>query len=347
MKKTLLVFCTAIALVVGASAETAKDEVKIGEQYDKFVRDQFGVVHDEKIQKYASEMSQKLAASIENPEFQFHILVIDDPMINAFAVPGGYVYIARGMLAYLDSEAEFAGVLGHEMGHVIGHHSYKQMQKSMGDSLLMLAGLGATVAGGGGAQGAAAWVTAASTLSALNGAGYGRDLESQADEFGLIYSMDAGFDPREQSRFFRSLQFKERVSGVEYHGFMASHPETVERVVKSREKADILLNRGKSSVVNREQYIIAIEGLAYGRGDKNTKTPPPFVLKAYRTKEGDTYRGIARELSKDEGMAFEIAVMNGMTEKDAVPSGYLLKVPVPRKKMSEKDSVFAPSGKTD
>jgi predicted Zn-dependent protease len=336
MKKSLFTLLLAMTVVTAFAAETSRDEAKIGEQYDKLVRQQIGAYQNEKIQNYVSEMGQKLLKSIEEPEFQFHFLVIDDPMVNAFAVPGGYVYIARGMLAYLDSEAQLAGVVGHEMGHVVGHHSYKQMQKSMGDALLMIAGLGATVAAGGGGQAAAAWVTATSTLSSLSSAGYGRDLELQADEFGLIYSVDAGYDPREQSKFFRELQFKERVSGVEYHGFMASHPETVARIVKSKEKADILLNRGKKTVVNREEYIKNIEGLTYGRGNRASKTPPPYVLKAYRAQKGDTFRTISKSITKDEGMAFELAVMNGLNEKDDLPVGMLLKVPVPREMEPEK-----------
>ncbi|MBI3581328.1 MAG: M48 family metalloprotease [Nitrospinae bacterium] len=336
MKKLLVVLLIAATAVISYAAANNKEEAAIGEKYDQVVRKQLGAYPDDRIQKYVSDMGQKLLASVEEPDFQFHFLVIDDPMINAFAVPGGYVYVARGMLAYLDSEAELAAVMGHEIGHVVGHHSYKQMQKSLGDALLMVAGLGATVAGGGGGQAAAAWVTATSTLSALNSAGYGRDLELQADEFGLIYSADAGYDPREQSVFFRELQFKERVSGVEYHGFMASHPDTVERIVKSKEKADILVNRGGKFAINREQYVKGVEGLAYGKGNRATKTPPPYVLKAYSANKGDTFRSIAKEVSGDEGMAFEIAVMNGLTEKDDVPAGMLLKVPVPRQLKPEK-----------
>ena len=336
MRNFLSFLFVVVTSAVALAAPNINEESTIGEKYDQFVKKQFGAYQDEKIQKYVSDMGQRLLSSIEEPDFKYHFLVVDDPMINAFAVPGGYVYVARGMLAYIDSEAELATIMGHEIGHVVGHHSYKQMQKSMGDALLMIAGLGAAVAGGGSGQAAAAWVTATSTLSALNSAGYGRELELQADEFGLIYSSDAGYDPREQSRFFRELQFKERVSGVEYHGFMASHPDTVARIVKSKEKADILVNRGGKTAVNREKYVMAMEGLAYGKGNRATKTPPPYVLKAYAAKTGDTFRTIAKELSGDEGMAFEIAVMNGMTEHDELPAGMVLKTPVPRQLAPEK-----------
>jgi predicted Zn-dependent protease len=256
-------------------------------------------------------------------------------MINAFAVPGGYVYVTRGMLAYLDSEAALAGIMGHEIGHVVGHHSYKQMQKSMGDTLLIIAGLGASVASGGGGTQTAAWLTATTNLSAQNRLGYGRELELNADEFGLIYDYDAGYDPSEESKFFRMLQFKERVSGVQYHGFVATHPDTMERIVKVREKAEILQNRGKHLAVKRDEYLKAMAGLTYGKGDRETKLPPPYVLALYAAQAGDTFRGIAKKVSGDEALGFEIAVMNAMRENDPVPTGKLLKVPVPRKPEAE------------
>lgn len=335
MKRILLTLLFLLA-AIPAHAENAREEAKIGESYDKMIRQAFGVVENEKLRRYVNEIGKKLLVNIDDPEFQFHFTVLDDPAINAFAVPGGYVYVTRGMLAYVDNEAELAGVMGHEVGHVIGHHSYKQMQKSLGDTLLVFAGLGASVATGQGATNTVAWVAASQTLSQLNRLGYGRDLEMQADEFGLLYSYDAGYDPRQMVKLFRTLQFKERVSGQEYHGFAATHPDTIERISKVGEKGDIISNRGqKFLAVKRQEYLDAVEGMPYGKGDRKAGIPPPYTLVTYTPKKGDTFRGIAREVSKDESLAFDVAIMNNMRENDAVPEGYRLKVPVPRKQLSE------------
>lgn len=329
---TLLILFTAIPV----RAQNAREEAKIGESYDKMIRQMFGVVENEKLQQYVSQLGKKLLVNIDDPEFQFHFTVLDDPIINAFAVPGGYVYVTRGMLAYVDNEAELAGVMGHEVGHVIGHHSYKQMQKSLGDSLLIFAGLGASVATGQGATNTVAWVAASQALSQQNRMGYGRELELQADEFGLLYSYDAGYDPRQMQKLFRTLQFKERVSGQEYHGFAATHPDTIERIGKIGEKGDIIANRGqKALAVKRQEYLDAIEGMPYGKGDRRTGVPAPYTISLYTPQKGDTFRGIARDVAQDESLAFDIAIMNNMRENDTPPEGYRLKVPVPRKQLSE------------
>ncbi|MBI5178387.1 MAG: M48 family metalloprotease [Nitrospinae bacterium] len=335
MKRAVFILFLALFFLPAWAAENSQEEAKVGEQSDKIIRKIFGVYPDEKVQNYVTSIGKKLLQSVETPDFEFKFTVLDDPMINAFAVPGGYVYVTRGMLAYMDSEAALAGIMGHEIGHVVGHHSYKQMQKSMGDTLLIIAGLGASVASGGGGTQAVAWVTATSTLSQQNRLGYGRELELNADEFGLIYAYDAGYDPGEQAKFFRMMQFKERVSGVQYHGFVATHPDTLERIVKVGEKADILRNRGNSTTVKRDEYMKVMAGLTYGKGDRETKTPPPYVLTIYTAKAGDTFRGIGKAVSGDERLGFEIAVMNAMRENDAIPAGKMLKVPVPRPKQTE------------
>ncbi|MFQ5432525.1 MAG: M48 family metalloprotease [Nitrospinota bacterium] len=316
--------------VTPALAVNLNEEIKVGQNADKFIRKQFGVYPDKKIQAYVNRIGQKLLKSIEDPEFEYHFLVVDDPMLNAFAVPGGYVYITRGMLAYLDNEAALAGVLGHEIGHVIGHHSYKKMKKSLGDTLLIFAGLGAGLASGGG-DATAAWVMATTSITQLSSAGYGRELELQADEFGMIYSYDAGYDPRANSGFFNTLLFKERISGAGYHGFYATHPDTMERVVKTREKSEIIASRGKPLVINRREYLEKIKGLTFGKGNRKIKKPPPYVLELYETKKGDTFRGIAKNVTGDESMGFEVAVINSKRVADKLVPGTLLKVPVKRR----------------
>ena len=322
-----MIFLALLFFAVPALAVNLSEEIKVGKSADKFIRKYFGVYDDKKIQDYINRVGQKLLESIDDPEFEYHFLVVDDPMLNAFAVPGGYVYITRGMLAYLDSEAALAGVLGHEIGHVIGHHSYKKMQKSLGDTLLIFAGIGAGIAAGGG-DATAAWVLTTASLTQLSSAGYGRELELQADEFGMIYSYDAGYDPRSNSGLFDTLLFKQRVSGAGYHGFYATHPDTMERIIKTREKSEIIVNRGKPVTVKRREYLENIKGLRFGKGDRRIKRLPPYVLDLYETKEGDDFRSIAKTVTGDESMGFEVAVINSMRVGDKLTPGTLLKVPV-------------------
>ncbi len=336
LKRCLLILLLVFSIAFPARADISlEDEEKAGKSSDKLVKEHFGVYEDEKLQEYIERIGQKLLESIEDPMFKFHFTVVDDPMLNAFALPGGYIYITRGMLAYLDSEAALAGVLGHEIGHVIGHHAFKAMKKSLKDMLVVLAGVGAGIASGQSASDVAAWVTAGVQVSQMASAGYGREMEMQSDEFGLIYAYDAGYDPGEHAKFFRMLQFKRRMSGSEYHGFMASHPETIERIIRAREKADVLKNRGGKVEIKRDEYLTMIEGLTYGKGNKRAKLPPPYVIALYTSSKGDDFRKIARDVAGDEAMAFEIAVMNAMREKDEIPPGYLLKIPVKRKLQPE------------
>lgn len=317
--------------VTTLAAQTLAEEVNVGKSGHKYISSHFGLYKNKKIQDYVNGIGQKLLTSIDDPEFTYHFYVLEDPMLNAFALPGGYVYVTTGMLAYIDSEAALAGIIGHEIGHVIGHHGIKQMKKKMGDSLLVFAGLAGSVAAGQSANSTAAWVVATSQISQMKQLGYGRDLELQADELGMIYSYDAGYDPRESAQFFQTLKFKERVSGVGYHGFSATHPDTLERIIRSQEKSSILVNRGKEVGTHREKYLKAIEGMSYGKFNRRKMGKPKYILKLYTSVEGDTFRGIALAQTGDESMAFEISIMNAMRPNDTLKPGTLLKVPVPGK----------------
>jgi len=320
-----------ILLIFVFSAGTAfpvsiEKERKVGAQVAKQVKMRFRVLKNPAIQKYVASVGRKVLSSVEYPEFKFRFTVLEDPMLNAFALPGGYVYVTTGMLAYLDSEAALASVLGHEIGHVVGHHAFKQRDKSFKESLLILA---AAVAGGG--QGA----LAGSALAQMSSLGYGRKGEMQADEFGMIYAYEAGYDPRESSKMFETLRFKQRVSGVAYHGFQATHPDTIARIIKDDEEAKILVNRGMPVAIDRDRYLNAISGLPWGRLDRKRRTGSPYRIEIYRTKRGDTFRKIARKLTGDASLAFEVAVMNAYRPEEKPPVGLIIKVPVPKSKFKE------------
>jgi len=106
---------------------TESQEIAIGRREDTNVRRQYDVYDDPQLQQYVSEIGERLAKASHRPELQYRFLVVDSPEVNAFALPGGYIYITRGILAYFNSEAELAGVLGHELGHVTARHSVQQI----------------------------------------------------------------------------------------------------------------------------------------------------------------------------------------------------------------------------
>jgi len=322
-------FVTLLLFVFSAGTAfpvTIEKERKVGAQVDKQVRKRFRVLKDPAIQKYVSSIGQKVLSSVEDPEFTFRFTVLEHPMLNAFALPGGYVYVTTGMLAYLDSEAALASVLGHEIGHVVAHHAFKQQDKSFKDALLILAGVAA-----GGTSG----LIAGSALSRMSSLGYGRKHEMQADELGMIYAYQAGYDPRESSKMFETLRFKQRVSGVAYHSFQATHPDTIERIIRDDEKSRILINRGMPVSVESDKYRNAIRGITWGRLDRKRRTGQQYRLEIYRTKRGDTFRTIAKEISGDESLAFEVAVMNAYKPEEKPPVGLIIKVPVPRKRFKD------------
>src|ERR1700674_2975177 len=143
MKKILPVcFVAFVAVIAGACATnpvtgkrqisfmSEEQEIRTGRELDAEVRQQMGVYQDEQLQKYIEDVGMRLARQSQRPNLPWHFTIIDSPAVNAFALPGGYIYITRGILPYLDNEAQLAGVLGHEIGHVAARHSAQQYTRS-------------------------------------------------------------------------------------------------------------------------------------------------------------------------------------------------------------------------
>jgi predicted Zn-dependent protease len=210
-------------------------EVQIGRSEDPKVRQEYGAYDSAALQQYVNEVGQKLARHSHRPNLEYHFLVVDSPEVNAFALPGGYVYITRGILAYLNSEAELAAVLGHEIGHVTARHSVQQISAAtaaqVGASLLQIfvpqtsGGLGDT---------------AVNLLGNALLSGYGREHELEADRLGSEYLARTGYDPQAMVRVVGVLKNQEvfdaevaKQEGREpraYHGLFASHPDNDTRL---------------------------------------------------------------------------------------------------------------------
>jgi predicted Zn-dependent protease len=304
-----------------AGAFTIIDEagdVKIGREADPEILKQFGYYDGPDLQNYVAQVGQRVAATSDT-RFNFQFKIVDQTYVNAMALPGGFIYVTRGMLAEMNDEAQLASVLGHEMTHVNSRHGAKLLTKALGAQLATLLGVGAAAAAGGSAVAGVAMISSHITTYML--LGYGREYEQEADEVGLRYARTAGYDPQRMVVFLRALRRKEMLSGqAMYHGFEASHPDTATRIAKADTMASILGSEGGTLEIRADAYKTHLDGLKYGEAKEQKR------LKVYTVKAGDTLASIAREELKDEGRRYEVASLNGLRDDAAVAPGSRLKL---------------------
>jgi len=235
-------------------------ELAMGKQYDPSIISEFGMYEDKAMQDFIVKKGKQMGAISHRPELDYQFRILDSPVINAFAVPGGYVYFTRGIMAHFNNEAEFAGVLGHEIGHVTARHSVVQMSKQQLYSGLFVAGMVVSEEfrqfGQLGQQ----------ALGALF-LKFGRDDESQSDELGVDYSTQIGYDSHEMANFFKVLDRKRALAGAQrIPEFQSTHPDPINRFNRVHELSDIYQEKLPSSnlQVNRDSYLRMIDGLIYG-----------------------------------------------------------------------------------
>jgi len=233
-------------------------EIEMGRQADGQIRQSLGLYPDEEVQRYVSRLGHELAAVSERPDLPWEFHVVDDPVVNAFALPGGYIYVTRGIMTHFNSEAELVGVLGHEIGHVTARHAVERISKAQ------LAGLGLGVA-----MIASEDFRQFGDLAQL-GLGllflkFSRDDERQSDDLGLRYLTRAGYDPDEMPETFVTL---ERVSqahgGGGIPGWLATHPNPENRVDRLQAQISQLPPAGRDGKVNREAYLRRLDGMVFG-----------------------------------------------------------------------------------
>lgn len=231
-------------------------EIEMGRQADAEIVQQLGLVDDPELQAYVSRLGGELAARSERPGLPWSFKVIDDPVVNAFALPGGYIYVTRGILAHMGSEAELASVLGHEIGHVTAQHSLNQISKqqvAMG-GLLVGAILSPEVA-----QGAQA-VQAGLGLLFLK---YGRDDERQADDLGLRYLTKGGWEAREMPKMFTLLEGTSQLAGAgRLPNWLATHPDPAARRVRAEQL--IAERQYPSGEVGAASLLDRLDGVIFG-----------------------------------------------------------------------------------
>ena len=251
-------------------AYTWAQEVQLGTEADQQIQAQFGLYDDPALTAYVERVAQDVLSTsayndpntpqeIKNTPFYFRVL--DSPVVNAFALPGGYVYVTRGLLAYLENEAQLAVVLGHEIGHVLGRHSSEQAARAQLSQfgLLGAAVLGGVVGGGRVAEGILNYGGTGLQLLQLS---YGRDAEREADQAGVAYAEFADYDASEAARFFVSLQRLSQQSGQSVPSFLSTHPDPGERAQTIPQLAAQYDPQGTE--VNAAPFLAQIQGIVLG-----------------------------------------------------------------------------------
>jgi len=251
----------------GLSEEKEKE---IGQQQYQQIKEgeAFGGPYEEapELTSYVSSIGRLLAKTSEMPNIKWTFTVLDTPIVNAFATPGGYIYVTRGLVALADNEAELAGVLAHEIGHVTARHMAERYGQSV---IAQVLNLGAAVALGGGME-----TQAIGALSAVMLRSYSREQEFEADTLGVRYLTRAGYEPEAMASFLAKLQAHSRLEAkmrgqpgaADKFNIMQTHPRTADRVEAAIQAA--AGRRVTDPIVARDIYLDKIDGIIYGDSPK-------------------------------------------------------------------------------
>ena len=235
-------------------------EIAMGSEADPQVMAQYGLYPDSALQRYVRGLGQRLAAASERPHLPWTFRVVDDPVINAFALPCGFVYVTRGILGYFNSEAELASVLGHEIGHVTARHSASQMSQQQLAQVGLVAGLAV-------APQLERFAGIAEASLGLLFLKFSRDDERQADELGLRYLTRGRYDAREMPKVFAMLASVSQAEGGDGGGlpsWLSTHPDPVDRQNRITQMIAALPPDSAGRTVNRSEYLRQLGGMVLG-----------------------------------------------------------------------------------
>ncbi|MGC2857284.1 M48 family metalloprotease [Novispirillum sp. DQ9] len=242
---------------------SVQEDVSLGRQeHPKLLKAFGGAYEDRRMQRYVDDIGKRLAARSEMPDLPYTFTVANSPIVNAFALPGGPVTVTRGLMALCESEAELAGVIGHEIGHVTARHSAERQGQQV------LASLGLAVLGI--ATGSSQLAQAASVGAQAFLMNYSREQEMEADTLGARYLDRANYDVSAMASFLGSLGEQSRVEArslgmedkIDEFNMMASHPRTVDRVQAAIAAAEAV--RQENPAINRDAYLDIIDGMLFG-----------------------------------------------------------------------------------
>ncbi len=306
-------------------------ELNIGRTAHPQIIAQFGYYQNPELQRYINSVGQKLVSVCPRQDITYRFTVLDDSMENAFAVSGGYIYITRGLLALLNSEAELAGVLAHEIGHIVGKDSATMMSQNLLAQFATLAGVAASAA----ASSSADLAMATNQLFNTIMLGYSRKKEYRADEEGVEYMFEAGYDPMQIISFMQTLSYKSQgPTGMQQ--YLVTHPYIFDRIARVQAKCKVvqamrntmgqIQNTGRkrerkgAGLVLSEKYKTYLDGLAYGSKESLRH------IKIYTVKRGDSFAVIAKKTLGSSIKAKEIARLNGMPINAQLIPGAKIKI---------------------
>jgi predicted Zn-dependent protease len=276
-RRTVLAFPSLLlggALVAGPVASCARNpvtgkneislvsegqEIQMGQQAAQEVQQSIGFVEDPGLQAYVAGIGKRMAAKSERPNLPWEFHVVNDAAVNAFALPGGFIYVTRGLLAHMNSEAELASVLGHEVGHVTARHSVQQISKAQLATLGL--GIGSVLS-----SDVAQFAGIASQGLGVLFLKYGRDAETQADDLGFKYALGLNYDVREMANVFQTLNRASQVGGGggRLPEWLSTHPNPETRVTRTQERLDTLQSSLANSQVGRDEFLSQIDGITFG-----------------------------------------------------------------------------------
>lgn len=272
----LIVYSIVLSFLIGACSRnpvtgkrelvfiSEKQEIAMGQEYDPQIVAMFGLYEDEKLQSFINEKGQEMAKISHRPNLAYEFKILDSPVVNAFAVPGGYVYFTRGIMAHFTNEAEFAGVLGHEIGHITARHTVRQQRNQLLAQLGLIAGIIAVPE-------VAQFAEPVSQGIGILLLSFGRDAERESDELGVSYSTQVGYDAREMGKFFKTLENLQTESGAgDIPTFLSTHPDPGERfqTVTNLAEKKIKTMGIPDPKINRSEYLSIIDGIVYGEDPK-------------------------------------------------------------------------------
>lgn len=238
------------------SLVSAAQEAAIGKEGYAATVAEYGLYDDPRLAAYVDSIGQRLARVSELPTLQWHFTVLDDPVVNAFAMPGGYIYITRGILSHLESEAQLAGVMGHEIGHVTARHSARQITQQE------LAGLGLGLASVF-SESFRQYSGAAQQALGLLMLKYSRDDENMADELGVRYTTAAGWDPREIPNTYLTLQRISARAGQRLPVFLSTHPDPGDRQQRTTALSNAAAAGKTGLAVRGRVYLEHLRGVVF------------------------------------------------------------------------------------
>jgi predicted Zn-dependent protease len=240
------------------SLVSESQEIAMGKESAVQVQQSIGFYDDPAVQAYVSEIGLRMAKASERPNLPWEFHVVNDASVNAFALPGGFIFVTRGLMTSINDEAELATVVGHEIGHVTNRHSVQQISKAQVAQLGL--GVGSILS-----NDVARMAGLASQGLGVLFLKYSRDAENQADAAGFRYALNQNYDVREMANVFQTL---DRVSATGGGGklpeWLATHPNPGTRIQNTQQRLDTLHKDLSNSVINRDQYLAKIRNMTYG-----------------------------------------------------------------------------------